>query len=684
MHRFDIFNLVDTHITRERIEKTNHPHLYPSESSVVDIEGNVHGACLRNVFYRLTHTIKTNPPSARSMYIFAYGNMLEAYLIEQLKQMGLWYDDHIKWYNPEFKVSGEVDVVLRHPEEPDMLIGAEIKSFYGYDATKEIMGNRKAAGFPKLDHLLQTMNYADWFKETFQGFKMIYLARDNPTNRKQFDIQLHRQIGHPDGQEQTLIYPVVDGQFYPKITLNGIYDRYREIWDYYDQRELPPRDYKLFYTKEEMEQRINLGLVAKTNKEGFQKKPDDMKFRKADWRCLTADTLIVTPEGLTPIKQVRAGDQIISGDGQPHRVNAVIRRKPDKPVVQVKPYQLPAIRLTEDHPVKVYPYHYNAWDKTSQQFINKSTVVDETPQWIEAGKLKEGRYRMAFPFPTEEMAVDLDPGLVRLLGYFTAEGSYQHSGGVAGHFNLEFSLHSKEHGIADDLEEVARQFTNRYGKPALAKRYFKQDPRNTNTYMRVVLYSKDAVAFMKRYVLGSNAREKHFAPEVMTWPRQLQKHLLSALMTGDGCEAQVNNNWCQIYSTASRLLAHQVFILMLRLGYLPGITEQTMKGGFSNGGTCYHVRAYDNIEGSARRTCEVRGNEYLVSIYKVVPVEYTGLVYDLTVDGLPEILTEGGVVHNCRFCDYKWHCWDSGNFTNEQLQIFTEPEGTTEGLDFAA
>ena len=289
MHRFDIFTLIDKHITRERIEKTSHPHLYPSESSVIDSDGNVHGACLRSVYYRLTHVIKTNPPSARSEYIFAYGNMIEAYLIEQVKQMGLWYDDHIKWYNPEYQVSGEVDLVMRHPQEPDMLVGCEIKSFYGYNATKEIMGTRKERGFPKMDQLLQTFNYVDWFKESFQGFKMIYLARDETKNRKQFDIHFHRQVNQVGGQDQTLVYPMVNGQVFPKFTLNGIYDRYQQIWDYYSQKEVPPRDYKLYYSPEEMEERIALGLVAKTNLEGFRRKPSDLKFRKAGWRCSYCD-----------------------------------------------------------------------------------------------------------------------------------------------------------------------------------------------------------------------------------------------------------------------------------------------------------------------------------------------------------------------------------------------------------
>jgi hypothetical protein len=118
---------------------------------------------------------------------------------------------------------------------------------------------------------------------------MIYLNREKPSSRKQFDIHFYRQVNQTAGQDQPLVYPMVDGQVFSKFTLNGIYDRYQEIWDYYNRREIPPRDYKLYYSPEEMEERIAQGLVAKTNLDGFRKKPGELKFRKANWECSYCD-----------------------------------------------------------------------------------------------------------------------------------------------------------------------------------------------------------------------------------------------------------------------------------------------------------------------------------------------------------------------------------------------------------
>jgi hypothetical protein len=280
VQRFRLFDILDQNITQDRIASFRHPRLYPSEASVVDIDGTTHGRCLRAVYYRLTNTEKTNPENARAMWIFQMGNIVEAAIIEQCKQAGIWYADHIKWFNPRYNISGELDFVIRHPQEPDMLIGCEVKSFYGYQASSQIMGTRTRPGFPKMDQLLQAFLYVDWFKEILSGFKMVYMDRGG-ADRRDFNIQFIEA----DEDGTRVVYPVVDNQVFHGFTLNGIYDRFEKAWALYQAQELPDRDYRLYYSPEEMEQRIANNLVSKTDTKGFQRYPFRLKYRKADWQC---------------------------------------------------------------------------------------------------------------------------------------------------------------------------------------------------------------------------------------------------------------------------------------------------------------------------------------------------------------------------------------------------------------
>jgi len=371
-----------------------------------------------------------------------------------------------------------------------------------------------------------------------------------------------------------------------------------------------------------------------------------------DWKCLAKGTNIVTPLGLKAIEDIETGETIISGDGQPHKITFTKKSKPTVGMVKVKPYQLPAMKLTKDHLVKIYPYEYRLVDG------RKTTIISLKEEWVEAGKLKDGLYRIVFLFSREEKVGHIEDyanheQLVKLLGYFIAEGTYYHKDGKGGYFKITLCFNQKEQDLADEIEEIVRvNFSNRFGKPAQAKRYLRNDPRNNNKYMEVKIYSKDVVNFVKKFVLGNNAKNKRFVPEVLTWPISLQRILLNTMIECDGCKLMNRDNFTTIYSTSSKELSYQIFIIMLRLGYQPGIVARVQRGNFGNGNMSYDVRAYSNKQGYNTKSV-VRGNEYLVSIYNVKEIPSEEDVYDLSVEGLPEILTESGVVHNCFHCGWK-------------------------------
>lgn len=365
-----------------------------------------------------------------------------------------------------------------------------------------------------------------------------------------------------------------------------------------------------------------------------------------DWKCLTEGTKIVTPNGLKNIEEIKEGDEIISGDGKPHKVLKATVNKPTSPVVRVKPYQLPAMELTADHLVKVYPYEYV---KTTKPNSHK-TIISEKEQWVEAGKLKDGLYKMIYPFSQEESG-GISEDLARFLGYFMAEGNFYHKNPSGEYMKMTLCFNQDEDYIVNDIERIiGDNFKNRYGKRAVVKRFKKIDKRSGYKYMRVNVYSQEATKFFRKLIIGGNARNKKFTNEVLQWPKSLQRVLLNAMIEGDGWKGNVRETPIVAYDTSSKELSNQVFTLMIRLGFRPGITEKINNGSFGCGRPSYSIRAY---ESKNNHKGVIRGNECLVSICKVEKSNYSGLVYDLTIDGLPEILTESGVVHNCYHCGWK-------------------------------
>lgn len=289
-NRFDLFtHVLDRHLLRTPLPEFRGPHLYPSEASVIDRTGKVHGRCLRAIYYRLTDTPPSDPLNARAMWIFELGKAVETMIINLCKEAGIWVADHVKWQDPEYNLHGEIDLIIRHPlstagiwsASPEILTGVEIKSFYSYQAACEIMGTNTSPGFPKIDQLLQTLIYAYQYRDILQNFKMVYMDRGGAA-RREFDVWFQEVT---DTAGEKLIYPVVDGRLYEKFTLQDVLQRYKTVQAYFDRRELPPRDFKPFYTIEDMENLIAKGEIAKTNAEGFKRQPQNPKFRKADWQC---------------------------------------------------------------------------------------------------------------------------------------------------------------------------------------------------------------------------------------------------------------------------------------------------------------------------------------------------------------------------------------------------------------
>lgn len=147
------------------------------------------------------------------------------------------------------------------------------KSFYGYEANKEICGNSKQIGAPKTSQLLQVLTYLQYFKDRFPYAKMIYYARDS-ANRAEFDITLQEEA---PGKTRPVINGVPDNRFY----VENIINRYKELHQAVSQQKVPDRDYDAAYSKEKVEKRYEAGEIGKTKYQDWLKGKEVI----SDWQC---------------------------------------------------------------------------------------------------------------------------------------------------------------------------------------------------------------------------------------------------------------------------------------------------------------------------------------------------------------------------------------------------------------
>lgn len=276
--KFSLINATDEHMTRKLFSLPRGSHHYPSEASVkwTDRYGieRVAGQCLRAAWLRATG--KGIPASfdAYTQWIFSLGKAVEEILVEQWKQMGIWVANNVKFYDKEKNISGELDVVVRDTE--GKLVCCEIKSFSGYNATKEIMGNKSVAGHPKTSQLLQCLIYVDLCQKLgiLDYAKLVYYSRDSAL-RREFDVVL---IDEGDTKR-----PVIDGAIDYRFTMKDIYKRYEELDEYIKNDIMPPRDYEMIYPKEKILKLNSVGEIAKTKFADWQKNPE--KNPIGSWHC---------------------------------------------------------------------------------------------------------------------------------------------------------------------------------------------------------------------------------------------------------------------------------------------------------------------------------------------------------------------------------------------------------------
>ncbi len=166
----------------------------------------------------------------------------------------------------------------------------------------------------------------------------------------------------------------------------------------------------------------------------------------------------------------------------------------------------------------------------------------------------------------------LDENLMRLIGYFTAEGY------IVGNKNnrqLRFAFNENEIEFIEDVKHLVSKIFG-YDKAAV-----RQTPRHA---VEVMIHNH-AIAKFFEWLLPKGAINKSLPDFMLNQsPENLRQFLIGALR-GDGCLTDARRIG---YKTASPHLAHQIAEVFMRLGFLASI--QSYEPKYENHSTSYYVR----------------------------------------------------------------------------------------------
>jgi len=276
--------------------------LRPTEASVVSIENDyavLWGSCHRKTWYRILNFKETEPITTKTLYIFKFGNIIEDFITDMIKEAGIHKDNSVRLIDSETNINGEIDIIVgvNTDKDNDKYVIVEVKSTWGGPAMKlfphyEGRGNNKhmVGPKPKEQNLLQLLIYLFKKKDdpNLIGGKLIYLLRDN-FKRTEFDVVIEKQ---PNGKHRAR----VDGTILDNFYIEDIYDRYEIIHNRLEtdlqalkdgakKTDLipPERDFDLEYREQQVESLHDIKRISDTNYNKYNKNPKGNPV--GDWQC---------------------------------------------------------------------------------------------------------------------------------------------------------------------------------------------------------------------------------------------------------------------------------------------------------------------------------------------------------------------------------------------------------------
>jgi len=403
------------------------------------------------------------------------------------------------------------------------------------------------------------------------------------------------------------------------------------------------------------------------------------------YNCMPPDQEVLTADGYRPISEIKIGDLVVTHRNRLRPVLHKFERETEETLYIIRPKKMgfDDLRVTGDH--KVYIVR-SEWVNTHKS--RDGLRLQHEPDWIPAKEIKAGDY-VALAYNGEESTpgiinlqdyisgyetkdgklfkapsrrhldhapsrgtshkiqnnLELDGDLCYLFGRWLGDGCVTHRGGtdIPSGIKIVFSLDERK-----EAEEIARIIETKFGiEPAI-------NLSNTKRWYDLWVHSMPFGEFFKA-LLGCYSHSKQIPEQLMHLPAELTLDLLRGLFSADG---YVSDNKLGIV-LANRTLAIQIHQLLLRMGYLFSIRENTHR--LSREPT-FRIQAtanecaplFEQFFGVQAPEHSIDLKYYFeydslkwVRVDEIAVEDYAGIVLDIEVEEDHSFISAGIVASNC-------------------------------------
>ena len=373
--------------------------------------------------------------------------------------------------------------------------------------------------------------------------------------------------------------------------------------------------------------------------------------------CVIPQTIVYTNPSAQAIDNIEEGTKVLGHDGFFHSVEKVHNRFYKGPVFNIDVHSLGNLVATPEHHIlaintgKLTHKHRDYRKGLKDWYLSLELKKGDT---LLFPILKETQDREFMDFDIEKLKWDhrskelpntilIDKDFLRLVGYYLSEGSVV-TKPCKGRVFFTFGSHEKDY--VDDVKNIMKRI---FGLES-------NKIRHVHNSTNVIFSSARLARFFEKH-FGKGAQNKHLPHWMLLLPGEKQEALLSGLWRGDG----YINNAAGKFVTISKILAHQVKILLMRQKIIFSFLTIPQQG-IHKENYCIYIKSREaklkvaeimgkNIEVSPRVAKTQKAwydDEYFyTTIDKIEETFYKGLVYNLEVEGSHSYVSEAATLHNC-------------------------------------
>ena len=418
-------------------------------------------------------------------------------------------------------------------------------------------------------------------------------------------------------------------------------------------------------------------------------------------RCVTSSTPIITMTGIKPISEVQVGDSVLTHTGKFRRVTKLFNRKYTGKLYKFQTLgNFEPLTTTEDHPILVSERAGLTWrfanEISYRTYLTRPIIQEELRQ-----EEIQFSYELYHPtgkggsFTSELVSLRSTPELMRLVGYYLAEGA-------SDRYRVSFDIHKKEQTLKQDIMVSAKKV---FGVDVSEK----PDPDSNG--LKLCIDSVRVASFFSQF--GHHCDTKQLPWWMVLLPKEDITEIVRAEFWGDGHYSNKRYRYVKAMHsnyfttrTTSKVLALEMQYMLGRLGIVASVSTHKQKDRklcFSVTVHTPYVEAMGQLVGVVAKNSEV-SHSYIhlkdgMIVSPVVKIETQDvkdfLVQNLEIDGDNSYIAANISVHNCVFCglcvdacpfdalfmtnDFELSTYDkpSLKYSPDQLAIPPKTEGFT-------